>query len=89
LVRDTAFGAKIFRGAPGWERKVEEGSVFIDTAVEGERYVSLRGTGAILMEDENTIWMSQVKSRREWEKLRWSGCFDFICKLSEGVCPCK
>jgi hypothetical protein len=52
--------------------------VFIDTAVEGEQSVSLRGTGAILMEDENAIWMSQVKSRREWEKLRRSGCFDFI-----------
>ncbi|KAJ7120920.1 hypothetical protein C8R44DRAFT_920393 [Mycena epipterygia] len=39
---------------------------------------SLRGNGAILMEDENEIWMSQVKGRREWEKLRRSRCFKFI-----------
>ncbi|KAJ6458841.1 hypothetical protein C8R47DRAFT_1203081 [Mycena vitilis] len=31
------------------------------------------GTGGILMEDEHAIWMSQVKSKREWRKLERSG----------------
>ncbi|KAJ7465161.1 hypothetical protein FB451DRAFT_1138498 [Mycena latifolia] len=39
---------------------------------------SLRGNGAILMEDEDAIWMSQVKGIREWEKLRRSGRFKLI-----------
>ncbi|KAJ7706887.1 hypothetical protein B0H17DRAFT_1192448 [Mycena rosella] len=42
---------------------------------EGE---SLRGDGAILMEDADAIWMSQVKWREEWEELRKSGRFKFI-----------
>jgi hypothetical protein len=37
----------------------------------------LRGNGAILMENEDAIWMSQVQDRREWEKLRQSGRCNF------------
>ncbi|KAJ7290177.1 hypothetical protein C8J57DRAFT_1046006 [Mycena rebaudengoi] len=40
---------------------------------------SLRGNGAILVEDANAIvWMSQVKGRKEWEKNRRSGGFKFM-----------
>ncbi|KAF7343248.1 hypothetical protein MVEN_01756500 [Mycena venus] len=51
--------------------------VFTDIvmAEEGE---FLRGSGAILMEDANAVWMSQVKWREEWEELRRSGLFKFV-----------
>jgi hypothetical protein len=39
---------------------------------------SRRGNGAILMENADSIWMSQVKGRKEWEELRRSGHFRFI-----------
>ncbi|KAJ7741052.1 hypothetical protein B0H16DRAFT_1890612 [Mycena metata] len=37
-----------------------------------------KGTGEILMEDENTVWMSQVKTRNDWESLRRRGGFNFV-----------
>ncbi|KAJ7776142.1 hypothetical protein B0H16DRAFT_1449590 [Mycena metata] len=37
-----------------------------------------KGTGEILMEDENAVWISQVKLRKEWEKLRSSGKVEFV-----------
>lgn len=38
-----------------------------------EPYMPLWGHGAILMEDENAFWMSQVKGREEWEEIRSGG----------------
>ncbi|KAJ6486909.1 hypothetical protein C8R45DRAFT_1145542 [Mycena sanguinolenta] len=35
--------------------------------------MSFRGNGAILLEDENAVWMSQVIGRRDWERLGRNG----------------
>ncbi|KAJ7361179.1 hypothetical protein DFH08DRAFT_684361, partial [Mycena albidolilacea] len=43
-----------------------------------EEHMPARGNGAILMEDEKAFWMSQVKGRKEWEKIRLSGRVNFI-----------
>ncbi|KAJ7292834.1 hypothetical protein C8J57DRAFT_1267224 [Mycena rebaudengoi] len=78
--------------APGSEKRKRARVVFVlPDVVMAEDYMSeddllklmypcpsLRGNGAILMEDENALWMSQVKGRKEWEKLRRSGRFKFI-----------
>ncbi|KAJ7290156.1 hypothetical protein C8J57DRAFT_1458804 [Mycena rebaudengoi] len=76
--------------SPGSEKRKRARVVFVvadvvmadDYMSEGDLSMypctSLRGNGAILMEDENALWMSQVEGRREWEKLRRSGRFKFI-----------
>ncbi|KAJ7058219.1 hypothetical protein C8F01DRAFT_312052 [Mycena amicta] len=38
----------------------------------------MRGGGAILMEDDNAIWMSQVSSLSDWEAMRQSGGVQFL-----------
>ncbi|KAJ6518765.1 hypothetical protein C8R45DRAFT_4797 [Mycena sanguinolenta] len=70
--------------APGDRKTARVMFVLADTVmtdtfmIEDFERMSLRGNGEILMEDENAVWMSQVKGKREWEKLRRSGVFRFI-----------
>ncbi|KAJ6585211.1 hypothetical protein B0H19DRAFT_1059475 [Mycena capillaripes] len=75
--------------APGYEKRARVSFVLTD-ALMADDYMSkdddvllynctsLRGNGGILMEDENAIWMSQIKGTGEWEKLRRSGRFKFM-----------
>ncbi|KAJ6591560.1 hypothetical protein DFH09DRAFT_974716 [Mycena vulgaris] len=63
--------------APGSEKRGGRVLFVLTDTVMAKDYMSLRGNGAILMENENAIWMHQVKSRKEWEKLRQSGRFNF------------
>ncbi|KAJ7044721.1 hypothetical protein C8F04DRAFT_1351080 [Mycena alexandri] len=65
-----------FSGARGMgsESKGAGRVVFVVT----ENLEEEKGSGEILMEDENAVWMSQVKTSEEWEKLRRSGAFKFV-----------
>ncbi|KAJ7436738.1 hypothetical protein FB451DRAFT_187159 [Mycena latifolia] len=40
--------------------------------------IPLRGNGAVLMEDEDAVWMSQVRGAKDWENIRRSGSVAFI-----------
>ncbi|KAJ7086245.1 hypothetical protein C8R44DRAFT_893702 [Mycena epipterygia] len=37
-----------------------------------------RGMGGVTMEDEHSLWMTQIRGKREWEHLRRSGSVTFI-----------
>ncbi|KAJ6603207.1 hypothetical protein DFH09DRAFT_1458431, partial [Mycena vulgaris] len=40
-------------------------------------HLQLRENGAILMEDEDAVWISQVKGVKDWESMRRSGSVVF------------
>jgi hypothetical protein len=68
-----------FSGARALGGKDEVGRVLlvlVDMLLE--EYMPARGNGAILMEDEKAFWMSQVKGKKEWEKIRLSGRVNVI-----------
>ncbi|KAF8162476.1 hypothetical protein K438DRAFT_1858665 [Mycena galopus ATCC 62051] len=41
---------------------------------EDRRASSWRGAGGIFMEDEDAVWMFQIRGTKEWEATRQSGC---------------
>ncbi|KAJ6458834.1 hypothetical protein C8R47DRAFT_1328108 [Mycena vitilis] len=72
---------------PWSDSKSEEGSKVRVVGVSTETLLADKwepkrvlqcGTGAILMEDEHAIWMSQIKSKREWRKLERCGVIDSL-----------
>ncbi|KAJ7689561.1 hypothetical protein B0H17DRAFT_1202202 [Mycena rosella] len=72
-----------FSGAAalGSEMKGRGRVLFVSADTTPEDHTPLQGNGpngAILMEDENAIWMSQVKRRRGWDKFRQSGHIKFM-----------
>ncbi|KAJ7158348.1 hypothetical protein C8R43DRAFT_921248 [Mycena crocata] len=38
----------------------------------------MRGNGALLMDDEDSIWMMQIRGKKDWEKNRRSGSIEFF-----------
>ncbi|KAJ7734554.1 hypothetical protein DFH07DRAFT_928442 [Mycena maculata] len=62
--------------APGSERKARVVSVL--PVSSAGKPIPLRGGGAVLMEDEQAVWMSQVRGEKDWEKIRQSGTIAFI-----------
>lgn len=40
--------------------------------------IPLRGTGMVLFEDEQAIWMNQIRGVKDWERLKKAGELEFI-----------
>jgi hypothetical protein len=38
----------------------------------------MRGGGAVLMEDQGSVWMSAVSSVKDWEAMRKTGVIKFL-----------
>ncbi|KAJ6465784.1 hypothetical protein C8R45DRAFT_492379 [Mycena sanguinolenta] len=51
--------------------------MFVHPITTTNKTVPMRGSGAVLMEDEDAWWMSQVRGSKDWEKIRQSGALAF------------
>ncbi|KAF8196261.1 hypothetical protein K438DRAFT_1673227 [Mycena galopus ATCC 62051] len=51
--------------------------VFVYPVVTTNKTVPMRGNGAVLMEDEHVVWMSQIRGAKDWENIRQSGTIVF------------
>ncbi|KAJ6452787.1 hypothetical protein C8R45DRAFT_1040084 [Mycena sanguinolenta] len=77
--RDGKLGALDFSGAVVSESKSEAvaGVVFVHTVSSSDRTLPLRGSGGVMMEDEEVVWMGQVRGLKDWEMIRQSGAIAF------------
>ncbi|KAJ7099971.1 hypothetical protein B0H15DRAFT_944350 [Mycena belliarum] len=78
--RKARFGALDFSGAcrgatrgPGARGRV----VFCVGLSSSRTRVPYRGNGIVLMEDEDAVWMRQVRGAKDWESIRRSGTVAF------------
>ncbi|KAF7373689.1 hypothetical protein MSAN_00579900 [Mycena sanguinolenta] len=39
--------------------------------------IPMRGVGAVMMEDEDAVWMRQFRGSKDWERIRQSGVVEF------------
>ncbi|KAJ7099972.1 hypothetical protein B0H15DRAFT_503638 [Mycena belliarum] len=75
--RAAQYGALDFSGAavaPGVRACV----VFCTGLTTSHRTIPFRGAGAVLMEDEDAVWMAQCRGAKDWEAIRRSGVVAFI-----------
>ncbi|KAJ7739746.1 hypothetical protein B0H14DRAFT_2990656 [Mycena olivaceomarginata] len=77
--RDGKLGALDFSGAVVSESKSEAvaGVVFVHTVSSSDKALPLRGSGGVMMEDEEVVWMGQVRGLKDWEVIRKSGAIAF------------
>ncbi|KAJ7109614.1 hypothetical protein C8R43DRAFT_1042939 [Mycena crocata] len=40
--------------------------------------IPMRGNGALLMDDDDAVWMTQIRGKKNWEEIRRSGSIVFI-----------
>ncbi|KAJ7605656.1 hypothetical protein FB45DRAFT_1042041 [Roridomyces roridus] len=52
--------------------------VFVCPLFTSGKAYPLRGSGAVLMEDEEAIWMNQFRGEKDWEEVRRSGDLLFV-----------
>ncbi|KAJ7734549.1 hypothetical protein DFH07DRAFT_928433 [Mycena maculata] len=76
--RAAQFSELDFSGAcvPGSGKEARV--VFVFPVISSGNTVPMRGNGAVLMEDEEAIWMNQVRGEKDWERIRQSGTVTFI-----------
>ncbi|KAF7352179.1 hypothetical protein MVEN_01181100 [Mycena venus] len=77
--RDGKLGALDFSGAVVSESKSEAvaGVVFVHTVSSSDKALPLRGSGGVMMENEEVVWMGQVRGLKDWEMIRKSGAIAF------------
>ncbi|KAJ7185825.1 hypothetical protein C8R46DRAFT_880912 [Mycena filopes] len=83
--RAARLGALDFAGAAANAAETEKGEregkarvvLGLGYAVSGAG-IPMRGVGTILMEDEDAVWMSQIRGVRDWEAIRRSGTMEFL-----------
>ncbi|KAJ7805195.1 hypothetical protein B0H14DRAFT_2881312 [Mycena olivaceomarginata] len=71
--RAGKLGALDFSGAVAGDEKAAARVVFVHPVVSSGKTVPMRGSGAVLMEDEEVVWMSQIRGKKDWERIRESG----------------
>ncbi|KAJ7634556.1 hypothetical protein FB45DRAFT_744239 [Roridomyces roridus] len=77
--RTAGFGALDFSGAQvRWDTNQKARVVFVCPVVTSGKNQPMRGSGSILMEDEQVIWLAQVKGAKDWEEIRRSGSIAFV-----------
>ncbi|KAJ6614589.1 hypothetical protein B0H10DRAFT_1803124 [Mycena sp. CBHHK59/15] len=76
--RAAKFGELDFSGArsPGSAERARV--VFMLGYPSSGKFVPMRGSGAILWEDEDSVWMGQVRGKKDWDAIRRSGNVAFI-----------
>jgi hypothetical protein len=75
--RAARFGDLDFSGACVAE-KASARVVFVLGLPTSGNNVPMRGSGAVLMEDEDAVWMSEVRGAKDWATIRQSGNAVFI-----------
>ncbi|KAJ6465781.1 hypothetical protein C8R45DRAFT_492299 [Mycena sanguinolenta] len=79
--RDGKLGALDFSGAVVSESKSGAAAgrvVFVHTVSSSDKALPMRGSGCVLMEDEDVVWMAQVRGSKDWEMIRQSGAIAFV-----------
>ncbi|KAJ7908100.1 hypothetical protein B0H13DRAFT_2273487 [Mycena leptocephala] len=78
-LRKAGFGAVDFSGASVGEAGLKlRARVRYVTAFWSGTSVPLRGTGMVLFEDEQAMWMNQIRGVKDWERMKNAGEFEFI-----------
>ncbi|KAJ7116208.1 hypothetical protein C8R43DRAFT_902454 [Mycena crocata] len=72
--RKSQFGALDFSGACVGEQPSGPVKCFVDV----ELINSVGITGVVMAEDEDAVWMSQVRTVEDWENIRQSGSVQFV-----------
>ncbi|KAF7369771.1 hypothetical protein MVEN_00309200 [Mycena venus] len=75
--RAAKFGELDFSGAEaGPGDRTEKGKarvVFVNPVISSSKPLPMRGSGGVLMEDEEVIWMDQHRGEKDWERIRRRG----------------
>jgi hypothetical protein len=50
---------------------------YVTTFWSGTR-IPFRGTGVVLFEDEQAVWMRQTRGMKDWERVKKTGEFEFV-----------
>ncbi|KAJ7331408.1 hypothetical protein DFH08DRAFT_1083911 [Mycena albidolilacea] len=78
-LRKGGFGELDFSGASVGEAGLKlRARVRYATAFPSGPGIPLRGTGMVLFEDEQAIWMNQTRGAKDWERLKKAGELEFI-----------
>jgi hypothetical protein len=78
-LRKGRFGELDFLGASAGEAGLKlRTRVRYVTAFPSRPGIPLRGTGMVLFEDEQAIWMNQIRGVKDWERLKKAWEFEFI-----------
>ncbi|KAF7373742.1 hypothetical protein MSAN_00585400 [Mycena sanguinolenta] len=78
--RDGKLGALDFSGAVVSESKSEAAAgrvIFVHTVSSSDKPLPVRGSGCVLMEDDDVVWMGQVRGSKDWERIREAGAIVF------------
>ncbi|KAJ6465771.1 hypothetical protein C8R45DRAFT_910634 [Mycena sanguinolenta] len=78
--RDGKLGALDFSGAVVSESKSEAAAgrvLFVYFVLTSDKTFPKRGSGMVLMEDEDVVWMAQARGLKDWKRIRRSGVVDF------------
>ncbi|KAJ6465777.1 hypothetical protein C8R45DRAFT_1173416 [Mycena sanguinolenta] len=78
--RDGKLGALDFSGAVVRDSKSEAVTgrvLFLHLVVTSDKTVPMRGSGVVLMEDEDVVWMAQIRASKDWERIIQSGAIAF------------
>ncbi|KAJ7930493.1 hypothetical protein B0H13DRAFT_1595278 [Mycena leptocephala] len=73
--RKGRFGEVDFRGQAGL--KLQARVQYVTTIWSGTR-MPFRGTGVVLFEDEQAVWMRQIRGVKEWKRVKKAGEFNFV-----------
>jgi hypothetical protein len=77
--RKGRFGEVDFSGASVAEAglKLQARVQYVTTIWSGTR-MPFRGTGVVLFEDEQAVWMRQIRGVKEWKRVKKAGEFNFV-----------
>ncbi|KAJ7930489.1 hypothetical protein B0H13DRAFT_1595168 [Mycena leptocephala] len=77
--RKGRFGELDFSGASVKEAglKLRTRVRYVTTIGSGTR-IPMRGTGVVLFEDEQAVWMRQFRGVKDWERVKKAGEFEFL-----------
>ncbi|KAJ6465769.1 hypothetical protein C8R45DRAFT_1173405 [Mycena sanguinolenta] len=77
--RDGKLGALDFSGAVVSESKSEAAGrvAFVYLVLTSEKPSPKRGSGIVLSEDDDAVWMAQARGSKDWERIRQSGAVAF------------
>ncbi|KAJ7621014.1 hypothetical protein FB45DRAFT_928120 [Roridomyces roridus] len=76
--RMAGFGGLDFSGAAVGEQTKEVRVVFVFPMVTSGKHYPLRGSGCMLMEDEEAVWLSQIRGEKDWDAIRHSASIAFV-----------
>ncbi|KAF7373687.1 hypothetical protein MSAN_00579700 [Mycena sanguinolenta] len=77
--RDGKLGALDFSGAVVSDSRSEDAATRVVFAYYSYTpdTIPMRGVGAVMMEDEDVVWMRQFRGSKDWERIRQSGVVAF------------